>query len=210
MVMGLALVLAGLALTAMSAGVAAAEKPVLVLREGGEHLYEGLDPVVAEGAHVEVSVEVTFGGGCATAVPFVGAIETNNSKDDTVTFRVGKVEPPGVEVPCGGEYEGKHDIMFVHPGRKLVLNDRGEAAAKTPLAVETQNAFGPCLYIFGLKKMTFPMPTPSIAGETVLTGMAKSAGRGSGAKACKVRQETTVTITVADNGGHPLETTLEG
>ena len=47
-IMGLVLV-AVLAVGAMSASVASAKKANLVLREGGEHLYEGLDPVIPTG-----------------------------------------------------------------------------------------------------------------------------------------------------------------
>ncbi len=193
-----------------SGALAKKQKPILVLREGGEHPYEGLDPVLAEFAPVEASVEITFAGGCATTTPIPGSVEENSgAKSDLIGFRAQEKEREPIEAPCLGEYEGKHDTMFAFAGRKLVLTTRGAAAWMMALSVETQNSFGPCLYAFGIKKMAFPVPAPGRAGEAVLKGTAKS-GKATGARQCKVKQETAFTISLADNGGRPLETTLEG
>ncbi len=70
------------------------------------------------------------------------------------------------------------------------------------MGIETQNPFGECGYGFKLKNATFPVP-----GGAVLKGTAKGKP-GQNAKACPKQVETAFTLTLADNGGFPLETTL--
>jgi hypothetical protein len=201
-----ALVLIGTSFTGWA--LAKKQKPLLVLREGGEHPYEGLDPVLAEGAPVETSIEVGLGG-CATTTPIPATIGGNsNAKSDWIDFVKEKLPQ---EVACRGEYEGRHDVMSLHVGATLALSPKGTAVwgGKMAVGVETQNSFGPCSYLFGLKKMAFQPPPPDAAGEAVVKDTLKS-GTGSGAKQCKAKQEAAFTITVADDDGFPLETTLEG
>ena len=106
--MGLVLAVV-LAVGAMSAGAADAKKPNLVLREGGEHPYEGLDPILADGAPIEASFETPLGA-CKTTKPVVGELGANSSP--LVAFYT---EPGGgkqtAETSCADEYEGIEDEM---------------------------------------------------------------------------------------------------
>jgi hypothetical protein len=191
-------------------GALAQQKPALVLREGGEHPYEGMDPILAKGAPVEASIETSFAGGCATTTPIPGEITENSSvKSDSIGLV--RKKQPDTEATCSGEYEGKHDTMSVVPSGQLTLSPKGTGVwgGAMKIVIETQNSFGPCGYLFGIKKVTFQPPAPGAAGKAVVSGTAK-AKSGPGAKQCRVKQEAAFTFTVADDGGHPLETTLEG
>ncbi len=209
-IMGLALTV-GLAVGAVSASAANAKPANLVLREGGEHLYEGLDPVVPGGGEVEVSLEVTFVN-CAMT-PIVADIEGNSSKKDLVdlTRRLheeDKMNPVGT---CLGEYEGKRDTVEFHLTPGLTLFSNGTAKLTSLVGVETQNSFGECGYDFKLKDATFQLPEAGSAGETVLKGPARgTSAKSNNKKRCPRSEETAFTLTLADNGGFPLETTLEG
>ena len=81
--MGLAVVMV-LAIGAISVAPAGAAKANLVLREGGEHPYEGLDPVLATRAPFEVSFETELGG-CATTSPVEAEMHENSLPEDTVS-----------------------------------------------------------------------------------------------------------------------------
>ncbi len=208
-IMGLTLV-AVLAVGAMSASAASAAKAKLVLREGGGHSYEGLDPIVPGAATVEASLEVALGD-CAMT-PIAAEMADNSSDKDSVdlTTRLHeehKMNPVGT---CLGEYEGKPDTMEIHLSSGLSLYSKGTAKTKAFVGVETQNAFGECGYGFDLKNATFQLPTTGSAGEAVLKGTATGKGAKSNIKACPKKVETAFTMTVADNGGFPLEATLEG
>ena len=67
-----------------------------------------------------------------------------------------------------------------------------------------------CDYRFTLRKAkaTFQVPALGKAGNAVVTGVAKSEGKHAN-KACP-KKEDPHSRTLADNGGFPLETTLEG
>ncbi len=208
-VVGLVLV-AVLAIGAMFAGTASAKKANLVLREGGEHFYEGLDPVVPVGGPVELSFETSFGG-CATTGPILGEIKTNSSPLDPIVIEGG----PSAETLCSDEYEGNTDKMSVKLA-EVPLSSKG--TVKKILGGLDFNIWGPygsekeCGYTFDSfhnAKGTFELPEAGKAGEAIIKGTAHSVGKHQN-KACPKKETITFTLTLADNGGFPLETTLEG
>ncbi len=207
-ILGLAL-LAVLAFGALSASVASAKKANLVLREGGEHPYEGLDPVLPVGAPVETSFETELGG-CATPTPFPGEVVENGLPTDTVRdFESGAVQ----EASCTDEYEGKRDQLNLELD-ELSLSSKGKVKIKASMDIAIYGMFGSgtgCDYIFTLRKAkaSIQVPAPGKAGEAIVTGVAKSENKHAN-KACPKKEEPTFTLTVADKGGFPLETTLEG
>ena len=209
-IMGLVLV-AALAAGAMLAGTACAKKANLVLREGGEHLYEGLDAVVPVGGPVELSFETSFGS-CATASPLVGEIKANSSPLDTVFVQVGQQY---AETACGDEYEGNRDKMSVAL-EDVPLSSKG--TVKKLIGGLNFNIWGPygaeqeCGYSFDNfknAKGTIELPAAGKAGKAIVKGTAHSTGKHQN-KACPKKETITFTLTLADNGGFPLETTLEG
>ena len=120
-VVGLALV-AVLAIGGMSASAASAKKANLVLGEGGEHLYEGRDPVVPVGAPVETSFEAALGD-CATTRPIVGEMTANSAPLDASSSNPESENEE--EVPCLDEYEGIKDSMrLVDTGVSLSSKER--------------------------------------------------------------------------------------
>ncbi len=213
-IMGLALV-AVLAIGGMSASAASAKKANLVLREGGEHLYEGLDPVVPLGAPVEMSFE-TPSGGCATTSPIVGEMKANSTPLDAV-FDENNGFKATEEVLCSDELEGHQDEMTVTLD-EIPLSSKGTVKKiKGNLGLEIWGPYESglayrCGYSFNSltnAKGTIQLPAPGKAGEAIVKGTAHSVGSHEN-KACPKKDEITFTLTLADNGGFPLETTLEG
>jgi len=213
----------GLAVLAMCAGQASATKPRLVLREGGPHLHEGLDPAVPDGAWVEVSLETELGG-CSTTgpaaqempeyEPLAGEIREN----DTSTVLV---DTASERAPCSDEYEGKRDEFEIGTepsgAPSIELSAKGkEVRFLWDLHIFVWGPYGPqskCSYAFQLlkAKSTFPVPAPGAAGSAVVKGTVKSVGHQEPPdKLCPKKQSIAFTVTLADNGGYPLETTLEG
>ncbi len=207
-VVGLVLV-AALMLAAVSAAAASAKKANLVLREGGEHPYEGLDPVLPVDAPVGTSFETTLGG-CATQSPIPGEVRENGLATDSIHGLEGhEVE----EASCTDEYEGKSDHLYLEID-EVALSSKGKAKLAANMAIAVYGMFGAgtgCEYSFTLRKAkaTFQVPALGKAGEAVVTGVAKSEGKHTN-KACPKKEEPAFTLTLADNGGFPLETTLEG
>ena len=207
-IMGLALV-AVLAVGALSATAASAKKANLVLREGGEHPYEGLDPVLPVGASVETSFETTLGG-CATQSPILGEVRENGLPTDAIHGLEGH---EGEEASCADEYEGKIDHFGLEV-LELSLSSKGKVNLAAFMRIAIYGVFGSgteCDYHFTLRKAkaTFQVPALGKAGNAVVTGVAKSEGKHAN-KACPKKEEPTFTVTLTDNGGFPLETTLEG
>jgi hypothetical protein len=205
-ILGLAFA-AVLAAGLLSAGGASAAKQVLVLREGGEHLYGGLDPVLPVGAEVEFSLEVALGGCAMTPIVVTAG---NSAKKDPVALDE-RLKEEDRKLPLGGtclgEYEGKKDSIEAYPKGELALSTNGAAKIRlVVVGVDTQNSFGECSYGFDLKKATFPIGGG--AGETVIKGTAKGKGGKGNVKTCPKKVETAFTMTLADNGGFPLEATL--
>jgi len=204
MILGMVLIAAATGAAAWTGGAIAA-KQNLVLREGGEHPYEGLDPAIPVGAFVETTVEAAGFGGCGTTRPIVGELTANSTKTDAVFFSSSSENLE--HAPCHDEYDGEKDTMTVILS-EFTLSTKGKAKLKMSLSVETHNSFGPCGYSFSIKKATFPVPAPGQAGQAVLKGTTHSSGQHS-TKQCKVKEETAFTIILADNAGFPLETTLD-
>ena len=195
----------------MLAGTAGARKANLVLREGGEHLYQGLDPVVPVGGLVVLSFETSFGD-CATTSPLVGELEANSSPLDTVFVQVGQEY---AETVCGDEYEGHTDKMSVALSEVPLSSKDTVKKIKGGLNVLLWGPYGTeeeCGYNFDnfkSAKGTIQLPAPGKAGEAIVTGTVHSAGRPQD-KACPKKETINFTMTLADNSGFPLETTLEG
>jgi len=209
-IVGLAFV-AVLTVGAMSASAASAAKPNLVLREGGEHLYEGLDAAVPVGAPVEMSFETALGG-CATTSPIIGEMKANSAPLDAAFVEVGKQQEG---VPCSDEYEGNSDHMSVALA-EVPLSSKGTVKKiKGSLTIIIWGPYGSekeCGYGFNSltnAKGTIELPAPGKAGEAIVKGTAHSVGSHQN-KACPKKEDITFTLTLADNGGYPLETTLEG
>ncbi len=204
------LVTALLALALVSASTASAKKANLVLREGGEHPYEGQDPAVPIGAPVETSFEAALGG-CATTRPIVGEMTANGTPLDTISFNPESENEE--EVPCLDEYEGIKDSMrLVDTG--VSLSSKGKVKLKGGVFIAIEGPYGSepeCGYSFPLSKAkgTLQLAAPGMAGEAVVKGSVRSSG-GHSNKACPKKEETVFTMAVADNGGNVLETTLEG
>ena len=202
-------VVAVLGVGAMAVAPAGAAKANLVLREGGEHLYEGLDPVLATGAPIGTSFETTLGG-CATQSPIPGEVLENGLPTDTIHGLDGhEVE----EASCTDEYEGKSDNLQLEVV-DISLSSKGKVSLKAFMSIAIYGVFGSgteCDYSFTLRKAkaTFQVPALGKAGKAVVTGVAKSEGKHAN-KACPKKEEPTFTVTLTDNGGFPLETTLEG
>jgi len=205
---GLVLV-AALMLGALSASAASAKKANLVLREGGEHPYEGLDPVLSVDAPVGTSFETTLGG-CATQSPIPGEVRENGLPTDTIHGLEGhEIE----EASCTDEYEGKSDHLHLEV-EEVSLSSKGKVNVEAFMRIAIYGMFGSgtgCEYSFTLRKAkaTFQVPALGKAGEAIVTGVAKSEGKHTN-KACPKKEEPTFTLTLTDNGGFPLETTLEG
>jgi len=203
----------GLAVLATCASVASASKPKLVLREGGPHLYEGLDPALPEGALVEERFETALGG-CSTTTPSRGTVVDNDAVEDLVRTETQRMS-------CGDEYEGKRDEFefssdWVELEAKGKLVRFGPEPSNAGLEIVLWGPYGPgskCRYHFSLikTKTSFPVPAPGSAGSAVLSATAKSIGHQEPPnKLCPKKEAIAFTVTLADNGGYPLETTLEG
>ncbi len=211
-IMGLALAVV-LAVGALSATSADAAKANLVLREGGEHLYEGLDPVLADGAPIEASFQTPLGA-CETTKPIVGEMKANSSP--LVAFYTspggGKQE---AETSCADEYEGIKDEMSLLL-QEVPLSSKGTVKKiKGSLIIIIWGPYGSekeCGYSFNSltnAKGTIQLPAPGKASEAVVKGTMHSVGSHQN-KTCPKKETITFTLTLADNGGFPLETTLEG
>ena len=198
-----------LALGTAFAATASAKKANLVLREGGEHLYEGLDPALSVGDPVEASFETALGG-CATQSPILGEVRENGLPTDIIHGVEGH---EGEETTCTDEYEGKVDHFGLEV-LELSLSSKGKVKLAAFMHIEIYGMFGSgtaCEYHFTLRKAkaAFQVPALGKAGDAVVTGVAKSEGKHAN-KACPKKEDPTFTLTLADNGGFPLETTLEG
>ena len=160
------------------------------------------------GAPVETSFETELGG-CATPTPFPGEVVENGLPTDTVRdFESGAVQ----EASCTDEYEGKRDQLNLELD-ELSLSSKGKVKIKASMDIAIYGMFGSgtgCDYIFTLRKAkaSIQVPAPGKAGEAIVTGVAKSENKHAN-KACPKKEEPTFTLTVADKGGFPLETTLK-
>lgn len=195
-----------LTIVAMCATGASAMKANVVLREGGEHLYEGLDPVLAVGAPVEASVSISLGA-CSTTTPLIGEVHANDLSTDVLLFET-EGNAQREEGSCSDESEGKKD-SYKLALREVALSAKGKAKLRGSM---TLLIYDPeCDYEYGTfakAKATFQVPSPGKAGEAIVKATAKSENHPP--KTCPKKAEASFTITLADNGGYPLETTLEG
>lgn len=192
-----------LVMLVVAAASASAKKANLVLREGGAHLYEGLDPAVPVGAPVEVSFRTEVGD-CSPTFP--ATMAENGLRTDTVLINEFEPEP----MPCSGEYEGKQDQLEFGWG-EVEVSSKGKVKVDSVFNLYLWGPVGECRYAFALykAKITIPVPAPGTAGSAVVNDTIKSFVRPSN-KLCPKKQEVPFSITLSDNGGYPLETTLEG
>jgi hypothetical protein len=192
-----------LAAGAMSASAATA-KQTLVLREGGLHEYLGMDAALAKNAPVEAIFTVPLGE-CAAHAPSYGL--NNASTKDPIAF-----EARVWNGSCQGEYEGNRDqLEAVVTGITLMRNGTAKLSdAQLGIHVWSAEYAEGCQYYFKLHTATFKVPSLGTAGEAVLTATAKPFGERALKPVCRTKPAPGVTITLADNGGYPLETTLEG